>query len=131
MLTEKSITQQLLSHKLRFPEDLGRGGPGGAGGGGGPALFQKVGLQPSSEQGPAASEPEGGAASGDPEGEEGVTWEEGPHPRPPTSASSCRPIGGRQTVEVGLASAALEGRRQRRGLAEHQPCVERSCMLVN
>lgn len=43
MLTEKSITQQLLFHKLPFPEDVGRGWAtvvleGVA------ALFQRVGL---------------------------------------------------------------------------------------
>lgn len=72
MLTEKSITQQLLFHKLPVPEDLGRTwGGGGRGGAGGNRRFVP-------ERGPPALL---GArlrclgSPGDPEPEqEGVTW---------------------------------------------------------
>lgn len=82
MLTEKSITQQLLFHKVPFPEDLGRGGRGGAGGNhcfvpepGPPGL-----LGPGLQLPPDRREGSGGAP--EPE-QEGVTWEKGLVPTRP------------------------------------------------
>lgn len=89
MLTEKSITQQLRFHKLPFPEDLGRGWAtvvleeii---------ALFKKVGLQPSSEQGSSCLSPGGrGSERGPWERRRESPGEKGLVPTRPYYADQC------------------------------------------